>query len=381
MMDIRDNSTTGYDVTASPENTSINFTNNMTSTSGNKDYWSQFPAYVKRCYDVVWYCYLPIILIGFVLNTVCLVVLIRMKMSRTAVGLHLIWIAISDNLMLLAKFFREGYIPEFFYPEMADMEFYCRYLSRMSSVAFRLCVFLITSATIERFLSLVFPLKIKTWPMLLITKLLIGFYVIWSFIDFFMLTEHFFAHNGEKCTWIAEVSIHADVMLYGIHYPVPILVFIVTVAMAVVLVRGKRKRDSMRQIASSDSSDSKEFRICVMLFVVAMTFLFSRLQEDITRTLAADYVNDSPFPSPRYSLLKAFSEILSILFPLYHSTNFFIYFVFMQNFREVTMSCFREKDNLTGSAQTSEVSLSSMRSSKVKMTSTPISQSVAENHM
>ncbi len=374
-----DNSTVHYDVTGFPLNTtSTNRTNITTSSSGNGDYWSQFPDYVRTCYDFAWYCYLPIILIGFVLNTVCLVVLIRMKMSRTAVGLHLIWIAISDNLMLLAKFFREGYIPEFFYPEMADMEFYCRYLNRMSSVVFRLCVFLITSATIERFLSLTFPLKIKTWPMLLITKFLIGFYVIWSFIDFFMLTEHFFAHNGKYCTWIAEVSIHAEVMLYGVFYPFPIIVLIFTVGMAIALYRGRRKRDSMTQISSSESNDSKEFKICLMLFSIAITFLVSRLQEAIWNSLAIEFGKDEPFPSARYSLMEGVSQVLSIMFPIYHSTNFIIYFIFLQKFREQCTGVFKVRQKETSSRQTSQISLSDSGVSRPKLSKSP---QVSENHM
>lgn len=113
-----------------------------------------------------------------------------------------------------------------------------------------------------------------------------------------------------------------------------ILVLVLTTLIAIFLVIHQRSMKSIEN-SSARTSQNKEARITLMLFVVSVTFLFSTLSE-----LLGFIATAMPESQTQVDIWTA-AWVLLILFDLYHSTNFVIYVVFLEQFRKYFVRLFK----------------------------------------
>ena len=131
------------------------------------------------------YSILTLSLIGVLLNILALIVLFKIKNYKTSTGLLLVCIAVGDICILIEMVVTRAFVFE------SSFDMFNSY-----AVKFILCKggpfiyytglvwsgLLLTSVTIERFLSITFVLKVKLWNLLELNKCLARLFLIVSLI-------------------------------------------------------------------------------------------------------------------------------------------------------------------------------------------------------
>ena len=120
--------------------------------------------WVDTIAQIAMYSQLIIIPVGLVLNLLCFIVFVKSSTARTATGIHLTFLAIADSLVLLSAFVL-GTEQWPSYIDIPKFRMLNSFICKVSIYTFNVGVlwsgFLLVSATVERFLSVAFPLKMK----------------------------------------------------------------------------------------------------------------------------------------------------------------------------------------------------------------------------
>ena len=146
---------------------------------------------------------------------------------------------------------------------------------------------LLSSATIERFLSVAFPLRVKMWKLYSKSRVLMIIYIVVSFLlssySVLCLESVPSENDLKQCVPVAQyinicrVSdiIVNTVLSNSLRFS---LIFLFTILTSIFLYKLREKRFEMGQ---DNDSSGKEFQITLMLVIVATLFLFLRLPEMI----------------------------------------------------------------------------------------------------
>ncbi len=323
------------------------FADNESSASQDEYFFGNFDfSHFSRAYKIYGYACCVIFPTGIILNLLCIVILVKIKMYQSSVGIHLVWIAVIDLFTMIS-----GIAISYPLQEMLGIpqdqywgNIICRLATTFSYPLARASSLLMTSATIERFLSIAFTLKVKQWPMFLISKVIVGTViflclcecVIWSVL------------YSEKNCWYSPVADTTFKTIYQKTYVIfytttAVIVLIFTTLIAIFLFNHQKKMKSMKNDSvRSGGQQGKEARITFMLFVVAVTFLLSTLSE-FTGFMSATYSGTQTEVDVWTS-----AWALLILYDLYHSTNFIIYVIFLEKFRNCFVGCFRRNQGQGG---------------------------------
>ena len=115
---------------------------------------------------------------GVLLNILAIVVFVKSQMAWTPVGLHMLYLGIADNLVLVSVFVRTClwryyliYIPDLYSLNAIA----CAGSYYVLEVGFTWSGFLLVSVTVERFLSIAFPLNVVSWNLYKKSKILTEF--------------------------------------------------------------------------------------------------------------------------------------------------------------------------------------------------------------
>ena len=301
--------------------------------------------------------------LGLILNILSLVIFYKCKLHKTATGLHLICIALADNSVLFGTFFNRSQfwvhyinIPSF----SLINSFCCKFFNFFADFGFLWNNLLLASATIQRFISIVYPLKAKTWDMFYISKFLITVY--FSVSVFFCsaiayvqgITTDF---EGRVCLVpLDKMEFYKVVDKIGFviigNGICPCLIVTFTVAIAVLLYVMKRKRALLNE--GNDTNTDNEFRISLMLIIVTALFILSRVPDLIVYEILVYFYDKRP--SEIYDRTLVVFPIAQLLNVFNHSGNFIIYFCFFKNFRETMLACFPRKSDVNQNSQISSLS-------------------------
>ena len=283
--------------------------------------------------DITMYGILVWVLLGFVLNCLSLIIFMNSRGFSTSIGTHLKSMAVADNIQIVAVLFRSAddhWETKLNFPQFYTMnDVFCKLISYLLSVGQISTGVILASATIERFLAVAFPLKFKSWNLNLLSKILIGIYFIVSFgISIIPLMAREINANGESCVIperyetlikinvLVSISIFANGICGG-----SILLF--SILIIVMLFIQRRKRIDLGNTSTSNSH--KEFRITVMLMVVAGLFIILRLPK---LTMLNVERRNSSFDK------ISWSNFTNLLVVINHSVNFIIYLIFLEAFRK-----------------------------------------------
>ena len=298
------------------------------------------------------YAGLVVIPIGFVLNLLCLMIFIKSGIVRTPTGIHLVFLTLADNLLLVSLFIANTQVWARLIKIsnlQAITSFVCAGVHLTVNVGFLWTGLLLVSATFERFLSVTFPIKIQQWSLYSKTKILMvvyftgsvsvcGYTVLCFEIKYgdYGENECVYTQTYNEMCYVGDIAVNT--VLANVVCSFLILVFSLFTSMA--LYRYKRNRVLTAQISQNNNSNGKdrELKITAMLVTVATLFLILRLPEMILYQLMAYFAG--------HTTQSSLSQKVFSIYPLFvipvsinHSVNLFIYMKFMQNFRTTFLRC------------------------------------------
>ena len=229
---------------------------------------------------------------GFLLNSVCLVIFVKSRIAKSATGIHLAFIAVADNVILVSLFlYNTKYWSEYTnIPNLRNYGFIlCTGPHFAAAVGLLWTGILLASATIERFASVAFPLKVKMWNLYKKSTIMMVVYFVsaciltgYELLCYTMKTV--FPNDEAECVYSEKYAkvcnifdtIVNSVLSNGICF---CLILIFTVLTSIFLHRAKRMRPQLGQKTNSETN--REFQITLMLVVVAILFLIFRIPEMI----------------------------------------------------------------------------------------------------
>ena len=286
------------------------------------------------------YTLLSIIPVGTILNCLCLYIIIKSGIYKSGTGIHLLFIAIADNVVILSSMFTDSsntsrvFLPLLFNNKVISCEF--TFFTMLTG--FLWSGLLLTSATCQRFLSVAFPLKMKTWNLYEKSKILMGVYIIASFglnSLFLICLKSVKIEDGNwRCFPVSKFQTlcrYNDIIVSTVlsNCLCSFLIFVFTILTSIFLFKQAKKRSHMLK----DSDSSKEFQISLMLITVATLFLVLRLPEIVMFQVVSFFAGNS-FQKSVPQILVDIYPFLWVPVELNHSINFFIYLIFLKSFRQ-----------------------------------------------
>ncbi len=306
--------------------------------------------------------------LGIILNLLTISIFVKLKTHKTSTGLHLVCLAFSEALLLLGFGMSRLWVQKISNLHVS----YCIFKNFLSASQQIWSGLLLVAMTIERYISIAFLLKVKSWNLKRISKILISIFAILSCLLGGMSAARRVVDrrrvpnicgNNPNLMELSEISNTLIYTILGFGL-CPILTFIFTVLIAYQLFKQKRARNAMVQDdQSNNNSNSKEFTITLMLFLVASLFLVSKFVQ-VTVWYIRNYSYRDSILFQHAAIAFNFARLLVII---NHSANSVIYIIFFENFRKALLAllCCRsqsmeetQRDNNGNREQTSMTDVS-----------------------
>ncbi len=279
--------------------------------------------------------------LGMLFNIVSLIIFVKLKFQKSPTGLHLLLFTVSETLMIVGVFMSRPRS----WSQLIDIPIiaryhsaYCNILQFILSSQIVWSSLLLVSATIQRFIAVTFPLKVKSWNLekwtqiiiFILTMISLGLGIIGGIgrtVDKRRIPYK--CKEDPKYPELHFVSITVTYTILG-YGACPILVLIFTCLIAKNLHIQYVMRKNM--VTELDNQSTKEFKITIMLFITSCVFLIPRMFQVIVWYVRT-YTNYVQSPVILNSLANFFITVS-------HSINFVVYFSFFDNFRKVFISWF-----------------------------------------
>ena len=290
--------------------------------------------------DIQMYGLIVLIPLGIIFNSLSLIVFQKSKVFTTAIGNHLKCISISDSIMLVPVLFTntDQYwqerlnFPNIYYLNNIS----CRMFTFLRALGSLSAGLIISSATVERFLAIAFPLKYRSWNTLRTSRIILSVLNIFSLGVSAFLPMFLHEKNG-KCVVIEKHAETGD-LLYIIFIMIIAngicggVILIFTIIIIVLLFHQKRKRNTLSN-HSVGSNSKKEVRMSAMLVTITLIFILLRFPNVIA--LKFIFAN-----SDDQLLVHQLARIATILIAINRSVNFIIYMIFLESFRKTFCEMF-----------------------------------------
>ncbi len=316
------------------------FTDNGTRQLNEKT--SQYVRLMNMSNNIMVYGGMVIIPIGIVLNLLTVITFLKIKIQKSTAGLHLLCLAISEFILLLASAvywpwpYRIKYLPVT----------YCIITNFIISSQQTWAGLLMVSMIVERYISVAFPLKVKSWNLKRISKVSISFLGICSLIMGGLSGARRSVNSNvvpNQCVnnpFFKELNVFSSIFTYTVvgFGLCPIITFIFTFLIAHQLFKQKNARNT---ILSTRQTNNKEFTITLMLFLVSCLFLVSKTFAIITWQMMQNFGRNSAY-FQHASVAYFYARLLLLI---NHSMNSFVYVIFFHEFRKAfaAMLCFKYK--------------------------------------
>ena len=296
--------------------------------------------------QVEMYSDLVIVPMGIFVNFLSIAIFVKSRMAWTSVGLHLMYLAVADNLVLVSGFIGSTKTWHMFIniPDLWSSNIItCSGTYLSINVGFTWSGVLLTSATVERFLAIAVPLHVKCWNIYHKSKILMGIYFILSLMlcSYGVPCFEMISMDGTNiCTpssMFEDMCYIGDMIVIGVIANVlcftVILVF--TILTTISLHKYKQKRADLGTLKDT----GREIRMTLMLVMVAVLFVVLRAGDIIIYFL---YVY-----SESHRLHETIIDTIHGIFPVFillsninHSINFIVYVIFLEDFRKTFVGMF-----------------------------------------
>ena len=255
-------------------------------------------------------------------------------------------IAVADTMVILGVFVYKNVTLNRF-PNILDSihltKMLCKIITFTRGFGLDWNSMLFASVTIERFISIAFALKIKTFNLLRISKILLFIYFV-SCTSVNGLNAYF-TENLKSITDIIcsfepqnfPIRDMVTTIVIGIMFVCAGIILIFTILTAIFLYKYKEKRKALEH---PNGNSGKEFQVSLMLFIVACIFIATRFPETILNTFTSYLAQKQKFDNPNFINAAIVRPIIDLLVLINHSINFVIYFIFLKPFRETCIGYF-----------------------------------------
>ena len=293
-------------------------------------------TFTKYVNDIHLYGLIILFPLGIIFNTLSLIIFQKSQAFSTSIGNHLKCISISDSILLMGGFLGA---PDEYWEEKFNFSYItslnnisCQMTNYILNVGLLSTGLILSSATIERFLAIAFPLKYRSWNTLRTSKIILPVFFILSLgLSAYAPSLLEISEQGEcdiiekhRKTYDLIFTIVLIIIANGICGGV-ILIF--TLIIIGLLFHQLRKRNVLSKNNSANSSSKKEVRISVMLVTISLLFIFLRFPKIIM-------VKFILFKAGNPLLIKSMSKLTEFFTALNHSINFIIYVIFLESFRK-----------------------------------------------
>ena len=330
---------------------------------------------------VVMYFSLVIIPIGFILNSFCLIIFVKTRIFKSATGIHLTCMAVADNVILVALFLysTEDWSQHSGLPNFRNYGFFSCTGSHFAGAAGLLWSgMLLASATIERFLAVAIPFKVKTWDLYRKSKMLMFVYFViaciltgYEFLCYSMqilpsseTEECLYSKKYAKICRIFDTVVNS-VLSNGICF---CLILVFSVLTSFFLWRAKAVRIQLNQ--SGESESNMEFQVTLMLVTVAFAFLVFRIPEMVLYQMRRNFKAENTTNSASENA-ESLHPVFLVLVLFNHSVNFLIYVTFLETFRKTFPRLFKcpARKTATNSSSVDSTSHATMTMSTISQSS------------
>lgn len=363
-MNLSDSSTTSIVWISQHNATTVYILNSNLSTIGNDEITTTTPTgcgdiMTKQTSDKISYilvCFVfPIItLSGIIGNIISLIVLSQKRIFKATVIL-LLGLTVADCLFLIANFLRKAtcIIEQF---DVLKASWY--YVKTFTSLYYltistgRVSTLLVVAISVERFIAVTFPLKVRTISTKFRMLMLVIFVYILTFgvlslvpaqMDakasngtYYVVMSKFFLKNS---TFYQFYNNYVSIILFRWVPKIMIIIF-----NALIFWKLKTRmalNDDIRTAKSSSSTRRQrdQGQITTMLLVVATVFIVSLLPRDafaITKRIVKEFKSNG-----RYKYTYQIVNDISIVFEMINSSiNFVIYMALNKTFSSVYLGLF-----------------------------------------
>ncbi len=157
-------------VTNLPSNLSEDISNSSVIVGDSNSNHNKALTIIK---NIELYCSLTLGPLGFILNVAAFVVFVKMKGIQKSSSLYFKCLAIADNFAILGVFSHintnNNYTPV---PDISVVHpAFCKFFAFSIISGLNASGFILACATVERFICIAFPLKVKTWNLYLVSIL------------------------------------------------------------------------------------------------------------------------------------------------------------------------------------------------------------------
>ena len=283
------------------------------------------------------YMYVAIVMIplGIIFNSVSLIIFQKSKAFTTSIGNHLKCISISDSIMLVQVLFTntdQYWEEKLNFPDIYSFNnISCKIFTFVKVLGSLSAGLIMSSATVERFLAIAFPLKYRSWNTLRTSRIILSVLVI-STLAVSAFRPMFLHEENGKCQSALINHAKTAELLYTIFIVVigngicGSIILIFTIIIIILLFHQSRKRNVLSNNDVSSKS-KKEVQISVMLVTITLIFILLRFPRVITLKFVLANSGD-PF------LVQSLDKLTTIFIVVNRSVNFIIYMIFLESFRK-----------------------------------------------
>ena len=296
--------------------------------------------------QVEMYSDLVIVPMGIFVNFLSIAIFVKSRMAWTSVGLHLMYLAIADNIVLVSGFIGSSKFWHMFIniPDLWSSNIItCSGTYLSINVGFTWSGVLLASATVERFLAIAVPLHVKCWNIYHKSKILMGIYFILSLMlcSYGVPCFEMISMDGTNiCTpssKFEDMCYIGDMIVIGVIANVlcftVILVF--TILTTISLHKYKQKRADLGTLKDT----GREIRITLMLVTVAVLFVVLRAGDTIIYFLSV-YSESHRLHETMIDTIHGIFPVFILLSNINHSINFIVYVIFLEDFRKTFVGMF-----------------------------------------
>ncbi len=270
--------------TWTPETSSVNLTEKVLPSCNLVDGW-----WYSKVRDMKFYSLAFILPIGLSLNFLVGCVFIRQRLRRTTPGHYFLAISCSSNVFLLGELLNwmNSFDGDIYYllTFMETSSIACKWVHFIRNLGRIWTAWLIVAITIERFLTVAFPLKSNRWAtptkakVVILTELIICIGITGAL---FVLVESRMYGSRERCVLAQGYSqIYKKWFLTCIvagELVTPSIIVIIFTALIIWKLRQAQvKRSLSREGQMSKRKRSRDLQPTLALLAIAITFILMRL--------------------------------------------------------------------------------------------------------
>ena len=310
---------------------------------------SQF-RHVIRMLD---YYIVPIIVVvGLAGNSLSCVAFLMTSLKTLSSSVYLASLAVADSGFLVCVLFSWS---TNLGVGLYNMPFGCQFFTFSSYVFSFLSVWLVVGFTVERYIATCFPFKRNEMCTPRRAKLVVAGLTTLAVLiySYALWTSSVQAMHGQQlCMPISKyidflkLTVNIDTTL---TFLIPFLaIFILNVRIVCAVTRIKQQHIQVSAIQDSPTAPSFtqnriHTKVTTMLLVVSTSFLLLNLPKHILHILSMEFLNHLVLNSTNYS---AISKLVTYIFYLNFSINFFLYSLCGKNFRVALRILFKRKRKL-----------------------------------